>query len=81
MAMRAAAAAASWSLCRQTGAVVWRYDGCGGPPFDSERRGTQELLDNGNVLISEALGGRVLEVTAQFATENRLGVLQHCRGA
>ena len=33
------------------------------PPFDSERRGTQELLDNGNVLISEALGGRVLEVT------------------
>ncbi len=50
-------------LAPATGAVVWRYDGCGGPPFDSERRGTQELLDNGNVLISEALGGRVLEVT------------------
>jgi hypothetical protein len=43
--------------------VVWRYDGCGGTPFDSERRGTVELLPNGNVLIAESLRGRVLEVT------------------
>jgi hypothetical protein len=46
-----------------TQAVVWRYDGCAGPPFDSERRGTVELEDNGNVLIAEALNGRALEVT------------------
>ena len=43
--------------------VVWRYDGCGGPPFDSERRGTEELLANGNVLIAESLSGRVIEIT------------------
>ena len=47
----------------QTGAVTWRYDGCEGPDFDSERRGTQEALENGNVLIVESLRGRVLEVT------------------
>jgi hypothetical protein len=50
-------------LAPQTGAVAWRYDGCGGPSFDSERRGTQEVLENGNVLIAESLRGRVLEVT------------------
>jgi hypothetical protein len=43
--------------------VVWRYDGCAGPPLDSERRGMVQQLENGNVLITEALRGRVLEVT------------------
>lgn len=47
----------------KTTQVAWRYDGCGGVPFDSERRGTVEQLSNGNVLIAESLGGRVLEVT------------------
>lgn len=47
----------------KTTQVAWRYDGCGGVPFDSERRGTVQLLPNGNVLIAESLGGRVLEVT------------------
>jgi hypothetical protein len=43
--------------------VVWRYDGCAGPPLDSERRGMVQQIENGNVLITEALRGRVLEVT------------------
>ena len=47
----------------RTGAVAWAYDGCDGPAFDSERRGTQQVLENGNVLIVESLRGRVLEVT------------------
>ena len=37
--------------------VVWSYDGCGEKPFDSERRGVQELLPNGNVLTVEPLPG------------------------
>jgi hypothetical protein len=49
----------------ETQEAAWRYDGCGGPPFDSERRGTQQLLGNGNVLIAESLRGRILEVTRE----------------
>jgi Arylsulfotransferase (ASST) len=48
-----------------TQAVVWRYTGCDGHPFDSERRGTQQLLGNGNVLIAESLRGRAFEVTRE----------------
>ena len=54
MAMPAAAAVASSRWTRRPPQVVWRYDGCGGTPFDSERRGTVELLPNGNVLIAES---------------------------
>lgn len=47
----------------KTTQVAWRYDGCDGVPFDSERRGTVQQLANGNVLIAESIRGRVLEVT------------------
>jgi hypothetical protein len=44
---------------------VWRYDGCGGGRFDSEAWGAQQVLPNGNVLIVESFGSRVLEVTRE----------------
>ncbi len=50
-------------LAPTTGKIVWQYRGCDGAAFDSERRGTQEVLENGNVLIAELIRGRVLEVT------------------
>jgi hypothetical protein len=43
-------------------AIVWSYDGCGGLPFHTDIRGSQQLLTNGNVLVIESQGGRVLEV-------------------
>jgi hypothetical protein len=43
--------------------IVWQYDGCGGAPFFTFGRGEQQLLPNGNVLIAESEGGRLLEVT------------------
>ena len=46
-----------------TQAVTWSYDGCGGSGLRSELRGMQQPLSNGNLLITESLGGRVLEVT------------------
>ena len=47
-----------------TQAVVWHYDGCGDPRhFHTLLRGMQQLLPNGNVLITEAQSGRVFEVT------------------
>jgi hypothetical protein len=53
-----------------TQAVTWSYDACAGagagaagPRLRSELRGMQQVLPNGNVLITESLGGRVLEVT------------------
>jgi hypothetical protein len=46
-----------------TQAVTWSYDGCGGPKLDSSLRGMQQQLPNGNILITESTGGRVIEVT------------------
>jgi hypothetical protein len=46
-------------------AIVWSYAGTAEKPFDSEVRGAQERLANGNTLISESLGGRILEVTPE----------------
>ena len=47
-------------------AIPWRYDGCmAGDRFDSEAWGAQEPLPNGNILITESFGGRVLEVTRE----------------
>lgn len=45
--------------------VVWQYGGCGEGQggLDSFVRGMQQVLDNGNVLLVEPLGGRALEVT------------------
>jgi hypothetical protein len=46
-----------------SGAIVWSYAGTKEQPFNSDKAGAQELLPNGNVLISEDDKGRVFEVT------------------
>jgi hypothetical protein len=46
-----------------TGGVVWAYAGDADKPLDSPIRAEQELLSNGNVLITEAGPGRLLEIT------------------
>ena len=43
--------------------VVWQYGGCGEGGLASQTRGMQTVLPNGNLLVVESLGGRVLEVT------------------
>jgi len=48
-----------------TQAIVWSYDGCTGPRFDSNIRGIQQQLANGNLLVTEATGGRVFEITRE----------------
>ncbi|MEX1080776.1 MAG: arylsulfotransferase family protein [Halofilum sp. (in: g-proteobacteria)] len=48
----------------RTHAVTWRYAGTPEQPFDSHIRGAAERLRNGNTLITESNGGRLLEVTA-----------------
>lgn len=44
-------------------AIVWCYEGSAGRPFYTKIRGKQERLANGNILVVEAGGGRVFEVT------------------
>lgn len=46
-----------------SGAIVWQFAGHGGHFFESEIRSDQQFLPNGNVLISESSGGRLLEVS------------------
>lgn len=47
-----------------TQAIAWQYDGCrSGDRFDSQAWGDHERLPNGNLLISEAYNGRLIEVT------------------
>jgi outer membrane protein assembly factor BamB len=43
--------------------IVWSYTGSGDHPFESAIRSGQERLPNGNTLITESDGGRLLEVT------------------
>lgn len=43
--------------------IVWMYQGDPSDPLRSGKMGSQQLLPNGDVLITESLGGRVLEVT------------------
>jgi hypothetical protein len=43
--------------------IVWRYEGSDEQPFWSNVRGDQERLPNGNTLITESEGGRLLEIT------------------
>ncbi|WP_372847379.1 arylsulfotransferase family protein [Pontiella sp.] len=45
-----------------TGDVEWLYAGAE-QDFDSNIRGVQQKLPNGNVLVTETQGGRVLEIT------------------
>ncbi len=48
-----------------TGGIVWNYSGSEKHPFESSIRSAQQRLVNGNTLITESNGGRLLEVTAQ----------------
>jgi hypothetical protein len=43
--------------------IVWQYAGTAYAPFESDVRASQERLANGNTLITEETGGRILEVT------------------
>jgi hypothetical protein len=43
--------------------VVWSYDGAGDEPFYTRERGAQQALPNGDVLVTDALEGRVFEVS------------------
>lgn len=43
--------------------IVWEYLGTDERPLHTTFRGSQQQLPNGNVLITETTGGRVLEVT------------------
>lgn len=51
----------------RSGAVVWSYQGSPKEPFFSETRGGQQRLPNGNTIISESTGGRILEVARDGA--------------
>lgn len=44
-------------------AVVWQYAGTAENPLASEIRADQQRLPNGNTLINESSGGRLVEVT------------------
>ncbi|KXF79475.1 hypothetical protein ATN84_01275 [Paramesorhizobium deserti] len=43
--------------------IVWRYTGTAEHPLESPIRGEQQRLANGNTLIDESTGGRLVEVT------------------
>jgi hypothetical protein len=45
--------------------IVWQYTGTAQAPLDSAIRASQQRLANGNTLITESSGGRILEVTRQ----------------
>lgn len=49
----------------QTMQIVWQYKGTAEHPFASQIRGDQQRLANGNTLITEADGGRLVEVTME----------------
>jgi hypothetical protein len=49
----------------QSGAIVWQYAGDADRPLLSFIRSDQQMLPNGNVLITESDGGRLLEVNRQ----------------
>jgi outer membrane protein assembly factor BamB len=48
----------------ETMQVVWQYAGTMESPLDSDIRSYTQRLQNGNTLITESNGGRILEVTA-----------------
>jgi Arylsulfotransferase (ASST) len=48
-----------------TMAIVWQYAGSAEVPLESAIRSSQQRLANGNTLITESNGGRVLEVTRE----------------
>ena len=48
-----------------TGAVKWSYTGDKKNPLISPVRSAQQRLSNGNTLITESDGGRILEITRE----------------
>lgn len=48
--------------------LTWQYAGDADQPFASAIRSSQQRLANGNTLITESNGGRILEVTRQGET-------------
>lgn len=48
----------------KTEQIVWSYAGTDEAPLDSRIRSAQQRLANGNTLITESDGGRLLEVTS-----------------
>jgi hypothetical protein len=50
-----------------TMAITWQYAGSEAEPFESDVRASQQRLPNGNTLITEETGGRILEVTRDGA--------------
>lgn len=49
--------------------ILWQYTGSAADPLYTEIRGMLQVLPNGNVLIAETLGGRLLEVTQTTPSE------------
>jgi hypothetical protein len=49
----------------ETMAIVWQYAGDAEVPLESVIRSSQQRLANGNTLITESSGGRILEVTRE----------------
>lgn len=45
--------------------IVWQYAGTAKDPLDSHIRSDQQRLANGNTLITESDGGRIVEVTPE----------------
>ncbi|WP_262690539.1 arylsulfotransferase family protein [Kordiimonas aestuarii] len=45
--------------------IVWQYRGTADDPLESAIRSDQQRLANGNTLITESSGGRIIEVTPQ----------------
>jgi hypothetical protein len=43
--------------------LIWQYPGTAEQPLESLIRASQQRLENGNTLITESSGGRILEVT------------------
>ncbi|NEQ72179.1 MAG: hypothetical protein F6K23_03265 [Okeania sp. SIO2C9] len=46
----------------KTQEIVWEYAGTKDSPLHAKFRGSQQPLPNGNILITESTGGRILEV-------------------
>lgn len=45
--------------------IAWQYGGTSEEPLESEIRSDQQRLENGNTLITESDGGRLVEVTRE----------------
>lgn len=49
----------------ETGGILWQYTGTKESPVFSAYHGSVDPLPNGNVLVTESLGGRIFEVTPE----------------